>query len=1577
MRAEKYALWGLGYVLVLSAGLTCDSDVCPATWIGDGYCDLSCMTAGCNWDSGSSGSDCAGVCLEAGCGPRSEGDPLCRAVCNTAACGWDWGNCGVCVSGCKSYLGTEDLVGNGVCDDICHHQSCSFDGGDCVLSTQGTCAFGCFSSMLGDGTCDMECMSVTCENDKGDCDGSLCSPGCYPYLRSNGICDTACHTSNCNWDDFDCDCSPGCTSDLLTNSICDSLCDSSDCQFDMNFCVLSIQGTCASGCFSDMINDGVCDSACYNSDCEWDGKDCGCAADCAYSDLGTCKSSCLVPDCNYDQYPTYPSCSDSTLSLAALNYHLLIHDFTVKYDFPGLCTAVSTCSVSNWQASQTTCVSSCNTLGCVYSQGHCVDAYSDCSVPSNCAVCGLSKAPGACLHCLPGLYQFFSTCVSICPVGFQPHSLVPSLCYPVKDTSTLDSPFPIYVQSTSNPTGNGSYASPFDTLAAAFDAVWMKYTVIYLLSGTHILTNCTLTPYIQSWTQSTVSFIPPTHLTISGFLCDMDTHSPPHALCSQSDLPVLRHDNLHPVSMYLPGDTTLQHLTIWSGTTLVPGCDLDTCIYCPAVTQVTNGYVNDRGKPVSAGMFAAQGFCTPFRTHRFITLAAGTKITIWNVTFSHFMQGYGSLISFTNSDLNLTSVRFTNVTISLSTTPLYSTTSPVLTESIIVQSNPTSESFINRTLILDQITVFLLNNGYEYDEDLTLGGFISIQGLRNVLISNSVFSYSLCFRSSLLTVGNFLTFSLNNTQFNVVYVGIFILGLTPSLSLHLPSEMTPLHILLSNVTFTKCAASLPNTSTSNGALVNIYFGKTILNVELRDVRMTDTFAQGAGLYISAFALSEEDKNGFWVRNKENGVIKSEFVPGKWVLFNNLTVERGYINSAFTFILLYNMANIVFDGLYLSNTADASGIQSINTKSLSYFSPTAYLSLSAPGNPYTPCYSPILLYLTHQLTIVNFAITDCMCLVGNGGVLMMLTTGKVSVRDGVVQRVSAFSPSFASCLHLVGSEDVSLSRVKFDRNMVTAMGAVYVSNGKAYRIDIHSVSFENGNGNGGQLQVQASQNVAITNCTFSGNKSVKEAGVYFSVMGGLTSASFYMEDTVFEGNTGLSGVGFYIAGDLVAPSPLTLQITNCVFKSNKASGSGVAGLIDSNNILSPTSHIHHTLFLNNQVKDAVLHLTPLHGHLDIRNVTCTGSSLTDGTLSSIGCVTCSFTGSGKDEASLTVSDSDFSHNAGSAVMYFSSNTGLAVLNSSNNTFTSNSGRGLYLHQAIFLDQYSDFISNQQVGVYIETHSKATFTGTLFQRNNGSDAGGLYMGGASIATCNDCVFEGNTARSGTGAVYAEQSSEFHLLNGVFRLNTAWKQGAAITFFGCYVNNTVNGTVFEDNSNGSGGTVLLLSSSLTLHQVTFQRNKGDFAPGVLAYFASVAISAARFSNQSSRSGSFLYSAINSTIDVKDSEFSNGRAEDEGGAVYLLSAQLTISNSRFSNISAGRGGLLFASSKANFTLNDVLAVDIITTNQQGGAIYTSESYGFISDFVLMRYENNGIVGVSQKVLQLKGVHFHGKTAI
>jgi len=166
-------LWVISQAKVLD----CDERLCPSAWVtskqrGDGFCDLSCNTVPCGFDSGMTDlsefhytdSNCYTPCSELKCSIVASYQTPCvlladfgKGECNkkvdTAECGWDVGLCGYCAHNCELYVGFEEDLGNQVCQENCDSEECAYDGGDCVLTMQGFCNSGCFEEMLGNGVC--------------------------------------------------------------------------------------------------------------------------------------------------------------------------------------------------------------------------------------------------------------------------------------------------------------------------------------------------------------------------------------------------------------------------------------------------------------------------------------------------------------------------------------------------------------------------------------------------------------------------------------------------------------------------------------------------------------------------------------------------------------------------------------------------------------------------------------------------------------------------------------------------------------------------------------------------------------------------------------------------------------------------------------------------------------------------------------------------------------------------------------------------------------------------------------------------------------------------------------------------------------------------------------------------------------------------------------------------------------------------------------------------------------------------------------------------------------------------------
>ncbi|OMJ89933.1 hypothetical protein SteCoe_7822 [Stentor coeruleus] len=142
----------LSLFLYVHASDDCNPD-CPFYWLGDYFCDISCMTGPCGYDNG----DCLYACLQNGC-PNEASDGICDESCNIDYCGYDYGDCSYCGEFCS-----EELYFNDICDNECNESICNYDNYAC-----GYCNFDCFENMLGNGVCDLSCLTLNCDFDYYD-----------------------------------------------------------------------------------------------------------------------------------------------------------------------------------------------------------------------------------------------------------------------------------------------------------------------------------------------------------------------------------------------------------------------------------------------------------------------------------------------------------------------------------------------------------------------------------------------------------------------------------------------------------------------------------------------------------------------------------------------------------------------------------------------------------------------------------------------------------------------------------------------------------------------------------------------------------------------------------------------------------------------------------------------------------------------------------------------------------------------------------------------------------------------------------------------------------------------------------------------------------------------------------------------------------------------------------------------------------------------------------------------------------------------------------------------------------------
>ena len=228
-----------------------------------------------------------------------------------------------------------------------------------------------------------------------------------------------------------------------------------------------------------------------------------------------------------------------------------------------------------------------------------------------------------------------------------------------------------------------------------------------------------------------------------------------------------------------------------------------------------------------------------------------------------------------------------------------------------------------------------------------------------------------------------------------------------------------------------------------------------------------------------------------------------------------------------------------------------------------------------------------------------------------------------------------------------------------------------------------------------------------------------------------------------------------------------------------------------------------------------------------------------------------------------------------------------------------------------------------------------TNVTFSANVAQDVttGTIGTGGAiyfqsTMAALTNVTFSNNTAAVEGGAIYALQSiggSELTINNSTLTGNTANYGGAIRLLANTSTTSVINDSTFSGNRAvfGGGGIRHTGGGTLTI-------NRGDFDDNRTTYFTDW--------NGTLNGGAL---SLNSATVVNGTEFRNNSSW-RGGAVYALSANVSLFNCLFENNSAvapagngnpGRGGAVLVDSNAVVSaFNDTF---VGNTADEGGALY------------------------------------------
>ncbi len=236
--------------------------------------------------------------------------------------------------------------------------------------------------------------------------------------------------------------------------------------------------------------------------------------------------------------------------------------------------------------------------------------------------------------------------------------------------------------------------------------------------------------------------------------------------------------------------------------------------------------------------------------------------------------------------------------------------------------------------------------------------------------------------------------------------------------------------------------------------------------------------------------------------------------------------------------------------------------------------------------------------------------------------------------------------------------------------------------------------------------------------------------------------------------------------------------------------------------------------------------------------------------------------------------------------------------------------------------SSFLTVQNVtfsDMSIVNYGNVTANNTVFSFGSGFryDSYGNNFGGAIYShedysdahvTIDNCTFKDNFAIYG-GAIYMG-NGYLDIINSVFESNRAYNYGGAIACENAR-NVTISKSKFYNSKamGDAGGAIYLKSTTFTGKNIDFINSSATFGSAI--------------------------TSLKSTISLSYLNCENNTAEWDGGAIYHIYGDFSLTNSKFTNNSARNGGALYVDNSTSLFLRANSFKDNVASHT-GGAVYS-----------------------------------------
>jgi hypothetical protein len=892
---------------------------------------------------------------------------------------------------------------------------------------------------------------------------------------------------------------------MLGDGTCQAACYTEACNWDKTDCSSEF---CSPLCSPTLQFNAQCDQECNSALCNYDEGNClVCSSGCC-DKIGNCEADCLVPENGYDI-----GCADDFKRDTAKFFQTYFEDFSLVTGADTCYSKDDNCSEAKLRelyAGTGTDATACKSESCLNQLGHGQDCAADCNR------CNGSK----CLECKDTYYQHYSTCVTTCPSGFIEHPKVPKLCYPSDDIESLA--VNIFISTTQ--TGTNYYTS----LTNAFISNSSRKIAVYYL--TDAITEVRTINYPSSAKT----------LKITTNLCSLNLNTP--CLTNKATIRLMKSD----AEQFSVGSSKLVIENVDGYYSINNSCAEDSCSYNPYYLQIGSVYIDDRDNRNTSW---SGGYSWRASSEsRLIEAGCNSSLILINVGFYSLRVNQKSIMT-VGGRLHMTGVTFRNVNTHWEWR-------------FIIDQKCECEKQCDFKYVGGSVE--LLNNGFEYRDNLSQRGFIQLENSDSVIIKDIEIRSNIVIGLNLIdltvikghtTIEN-CTFKSNVLTAYVINIdnrNLVLSSQTADNKDRILDETTQVHIIIKNCVFSDI---------SSLALIRVLIGTQMRNVLLEGLVIEHSVAKESLINITRPTVPSviDVEGGYEIKTLEG----TQGGTGVKLLARNSRLSAITINNSnwgqYAFELV-NLVNLTIDKVHISQSGSFEGDINLFAAKALIDDPKVYLSRPVDfGYNSAPCLAGISVQGTYGLSVSRIELTDMKCQ-GCAGLAANQIFKNVVVKDFKAVRVES-SSSQAALISLTEIEGtVTISGVNVDTvTNLSGSGVVY---SRLTTLTLTDSTFKNVIASQSPgLYPNTMKSITLTNVVFQSLQSTSGLGAgiqasFDSRVGvSLNLKSSNIADCRASASKG-GGVAL-----TYSTNPLEFLLDDCEFSSNYANSGGSSLYIES-------------------------------------------------------------------------------------------------------------------------------------------------------------------------------------------------------------------------------------------------------------------------------------------------------------------------------------------------------------------------------------------------------------------------------